>query len=81
MFVDAPHILQPVDIAPFGSTQETLDQLSSQPQPTNPAELPRGWWKANPEKTKYSGVEESVATLRELLVKDRYEVRKPVDFS
>lgn len=75
VFVDAPHVLQPADLVGFspnslGAAEAAVDV----PEP-NPADLPRGWWRSNPERTKYQGVAESVEVLRDILAKDKYEVR------
>lgn len=68
VFVDAPHILNPVDIADaFGSTNHT----ESAGAPEDPALRPRGWWTKG---KKYRGLEESIALLKEMLINDRYVV-------
>lgn len=68
VFVDAPHVLNPVDIADaFGST----GHVEASGTPEDPALRPRGWWKKGKE---YHGLEESIAFLKEMLIKERYVV-------
>ena len=74
VFVDAPHILQPVDLQGF--TSSSLGAEGTKPASTNPEDIPRGWWRTNPERTVAIGVEESLQTLKEVLMKDTYDVRQ-----
>jgi hypothetical protein len=68
VFADAPHILNPVDIADaFGSTEHTEPSGATE----DPALKPRGWWTKGKE---YRGLEESIALLKEMLIKDTYVV-------
>lgn len=68
VFVDAPHVLNPVDMADaFGSSN--LLQLTGAPE--DPTLTPRGWWTKGKE---YHGLEESIALLKDMLMKDRYVV-------
>lgn len=74
VFVDAPHVLQPADLTGLSSSSLNAQEASlADPKPENPAETPRGWWRSNPERTKYEGASESLVLLRDMLAKDRYE--------
>ncbi|KAL5521376.1 hypothetical protein ACEPAG_9302 [Sanghuangporus baumii] len=72
VFVDAPHILRPVDLEGINPTALGVAEAAVDSEP-NPEELPRGWWRTNPERTKYDGVAESVAVLRDVLAKNRFD--------
>ena len=74
VFVDAPHILLPADLEGINPTALDAAEAAMGAEP-NPEELPRGWWRTNPERTKYDGVAESVAVIRDVLAKDRFDVR------
>ena len=78
VFIDAPHVLSPVDLAEaFRSTSETssLDDLGAQEASTDsdPALAPRGWWKVDAARTKTIGLEDSILQLRDILAKDHYD--------
>ncbi|EJF61922.1 serine hydrolase FSH [Dichomitus squalens] len=78
VFIDAPHVLTPADLAEaFGSSSESssLDQLGAQEAATDsdPALLPRGWWQVDAARTKTIGLEDSILQIRDLLLKDRYD--------
>ena len=77
MFVDAPHVLLPVDLSGLNTNSLGAAEVVAEkkPEETDPAEIPRGWWRSNPERTRYDGVADSLATLRDILAKDRFEVR------
>jgi hypothetical protein len=79
VFVDAPHVLQPVDLinaharnpalsfdVPEADLQ-TVEQL-------DPLLTPRAWWRPNPERTKGVGLEESLATVKEVLKMRMFDV-------
>ncbi|KAH8115261.1 FSH1-domain-containing protein [Phellopilus nigrolimitatus] len=70
VFVDAPHVLQPADLAGFSTSALGAGDAPSAP---SPAETPRGWWRTNPERTRYDGVAESLAALRDVLAQDTFE--------
>lgn len=72
MFLDAPHVLSPADIASSFNTPEELG--ASEAAEVDPALQPRGWWKADPERKQTIGIEASVTLLRDVLQKDRYVV-------
>lgn len=66
MFVDAPHVLQPVDLV--GSTAlESLGGTEIADVNKDPLLTPRAWWKSNPERTKAHGLAESLAFIKEVL--------------
>lgn len=73
VFLDAPHILTPVDIANSFST--SLDELGAAEAATDddPALAPRGWWKTDAARTQTIGLEESLLFLRDVLQKDHYD--------
>ncbi|KAI0354543.1 FSH1-domain-containing protein [Trametes cingulata] len=78
VFVDAPHVLTPADLAEaFRSSSEesSLDDLGAPEAATetDPAMAPRGWWKVDAARTKTIGLEDSIQLLRDYLVKDHYE--------
>ncbi|KZT69633.1 FSH1-domain-containing protein [Daedalea quercina L-15889] len=77
VFVDAPHVLTPVDMAALTSQspESSLDNLGAAEAATetDPALAPRGWWRVNAERTLTNGLEDSLATLRDVLAKDRYD--------
>jgi len=73
VFLDAPHILTPVDIANSFST--SLDELGAAEAATDedPALAPRGWWKTDAARTQTIGLEESLVFLRDVLQKEQYD--------
>lgn len=70
VFVDGPHILEPVDIVGFSSQELGAAEAST----VDPALTPRAWWKSNEAKTLSFGLQKSLAVLRDVLKADRYEV-------
>lgn len=72
VFVDAPLVLQPADLAIFDS--KAINAEETTPQSKNPEDIPLGWWKADPDRTKAVGLEESLLNLKEVLMKDTYDV-------
>lgn len=70
VFIDGPHVLLPADMdgspAQYGAAEA---------EASDPALTPRGWWRANDDRTRYHGLEASIAYLRDILKADRYEVR------
>ena len=72
VFLDAPHVLSPVDLAETFNTPEELG--AAEAAESDPALQPRGWWKVDRGRTKMTGVEESLALLRDTLKKDHYDV-------
>ena len=71
VFLDAPHILQPVDL--FGDTPESLDS------PSDPNLAPRGWWKfEDAAKTIVIGLEATLVLIRDTLHGSKFDVRSPM---
>ncbi|KAH9920927.1 FSH1-domain-containing protein [Fomitopsis serialis] len=77
VFVDAPHVLTPVDMAYLTSQspESSLDNLGAAEATTetDPVLAPRGWWRVNEDRTQTNGLEESLAVLRDVLAKDHYD--------
>lgn len=67
VFLDAPHIIVPADLP--GHAQEWLQAAESNASPSEPddALTPRGWWKADADRTKMTGLHESLTLLRDTL--------------
>ena len=74
VFVDAPHVLEPVDLTGHGVTFDTFEGVSAASE--DPALKPRAWYKAEPTRTRTDGLEESLAYLRDTLKTQRFEVRR-----
>ena len=72
VFLDAPHVLSPADLAETFNTPEELG--ASDAADPDPAMQPRGWWKVDRTRTKLTGIEASFELLRDTLKKDRYVV-------
>jgi len=75
VFVDAPHVLMPVDLTGNGAT--SLDAFGAAEASTtsdDPALKPRGWWRTDPTRTRTDGLDESLAYLRDILRTQRFEV-------
>ncbi|KAI3602784.1 ovarian cancer-associated 2 protein-like protein [Moniliophthora roreri] len=71
IFLDAPHVLQPVDL--FGDTPESFDGASD--PASDPTLTPRGWWKfADSAKAKYVGIEATLDLIRDTLKTTRFDV-------
>jgi hypothetical protein len=76
VFVDAPHVLQPADLAAtFGTAG--FDSEAAPDADGDPALLPRAWWKTDATRSTSIGLEESLAALREVLRGARFDVRAP----
>lgn len=74
VFVDAPMILHPVDLANSFGNSNSLEELgAAEASETDPALQPRAWWKQKPDKTGWIGIEESLEILKQMLQKDSYE--------
>ncbi|ESK83977.1 ovarian cancer-associated 2 protein-like protein [Moniliophthora roreri MCA 2997] len=70
IFLDAPHVLQPVDL--FGDTPESFDGASD--PASDPTLTPRGWWKfADSAKAKYVGIEATLDLIRDTLKTTRFD--------
>lgn len=77
VFVDAPHVLSPVDMAAtFSTSNTTLDELGAAEAATDsdPALTPRAWWKTDAAKTQTIGLEDSLNYLRDILKDNHYDV-------
>jgi len=74
VFVDAPHVLNPVDIADaFSPGNNPADASGAIEGPEDPSLTPRGWWyKADAGKPDNGGLEISLAYMREILAKDHF---------
>ena len=84
VFVDAPHVLQPVDLinayarnstSNFDLNVPEVDLQTSEIQ--DPLLTPRAWWRPNPERTKGIGLPESLTVVRDILKTRRFEVSSP----
>ncbi|EJD40334.1 FSH1-domain-containing protein [Auricularia subglabra TFB-10046 SS5] len=67
VFLDGPHVLAAADVN-FGN----LDVVETKPEPTEPEEIPRAWWRSDETGTNYRGVEQSLLFLRDHLLKEKY---------
>lgn len=72
VFLDAPHVLSPADLAETFNTTEELG--AAEAEESDPALQPRGWWKVDRGRMKMNGIEASLDLLRDTLQKDRYVV-------
>ncbi|THG97841.1 hypothetical protein EW026_g4250 [Hermanssonia centrifuga] len=72
VFLDAPHVLSPVDLAETFNTPEELGAPEAA-QDADPALMPRGWWKVDAKRTNTNGLEASFDLLRDVLKKDHYD--------
>ncbi|KAF8161416.1 serine hydrolase FSH [Crassisporium funariophilum] len=76
VFVNAPHILLPSEM--FGSPS-SFDSVSQTEAPTeetshtNPELALRAWWKANKERNKSTGLQESIMAIKEVLVGQTFD--------
>ncbi|CCM03931.1 uncharacterized protein FIBRA_06083 [Fibroporia radiculosa] len=77
VFVDAPYLLTPVDMANLNSNlnSSTRDDLGIEESAAvqDPALSPRGWWTVQGNRNVTMGLEESLSTLRDVLAKGRYD--------
>jgi hypothetical protein len=80
VFVDAPHILQPVDVAgehvnnPALSYEFSTTELPPREE-KDPELIPRAWWQPNPERTRGIGLAESLAVIKDVLLTRKFDVR------
>ena len=72
VFVDGPMVLQPVDLDGF--TSNALGACEATTAISDPALTPRGWYKANPDRTVANGLEDALQTLKNVLLQDHYVV-------
>jgi len=67
VFINAPHVLEPVDLTGHGITLDTLGASEASAASEDPALKPRAWYKTDPTRTRTDGLEESLAFLRDTL--------------
>ncbi|KIM64014.1 hypothetical protein SCLCIDRAFT_116295, partial [Scleroderma citrinum Foug A] len=75
VFLDGPIVLQPIDLD-GDSSNASLSALGASEAAlasSDPTLAPRAWWKANPDRTVASGLEESLMVLRDVLQRERYD--------
>jgi predicted esterase len=70
VFVDAPHVLEPVDLTGLGIV---LDTSGASVTSEDPALKPRAWYKTDSTRMRTDGLEESLAYLRDTLKTQRFE--------
>ncbi|RPD57917.1 hypothetical protein L226DRAFT_547736 [Lentinus tigrinus ALCF2SS1-7] len=79
VFVDAPHLLTPADLAAaFGTSASEEAPVNDSGAPeastdSDPTLVPRGWWKTDVTLTEAIGLEDSILYLRDILSKDHYD--------
>jgi hypothetical protein len=62
VFVDAPHVLDPVDMGGNSSSTNTLESFDAPEVVNDPTLTPRGWWsKADAARGEYAGLDASLA--------------------
>lgn len=81
VFINAPHILLPADLAATFGPLEALGAGEASVEAEDPALLPRAWWRANRERTMTIGIEESITLLRDILHKNQFDVRRGAPIS
>jgi hypothetical protein len=79
VFINAPHVLEPVDLTGHGITLDALGASEVSAVSEDPALKPRAWYKSDPTRTRTDGLEESLAFLRDTLKAQRLEVRRCKD--
>ena len=75
VFVDAPHVLQPVDLTGHGTTPDAFGAPEASTTSEDTTLQPRGWWLTDPTRTRTDGLEDSLTHLRDILRTQRFEVR------
>jgi len=75
VFINAPHVLEPVDLTGHGMTLDTLGASEASAASEDPALKPRAWYKSDPTRTRTDGLEESLAFLRDTVKTQCFEVR------
>jgi len=73
VFVDAPHVLEPVDLTGHGTHLDAFGAPEASVASEDPTLKPRGWWLTDPTRTRTDGLEESLAHLRDILRTQRFE--------
>ena len=81
MFVDAPMVLQPADLNGW-SAQYTAQMIPAElgaaeasVTADDPALMPRAWYRPNKERTIYTGIEDSILMIRDVLKQRKFDVR------
>ncbi|KAL1679009.1 serine hydrolase-domain-containing protein [Schizophyllum commune] len=86
VFVDAPLILEPADIAgsspqntatKVDGTEAALASVGAAEVATDASMIPRGWWKKDPTSDRAVGIEDSIAVIKEVLQKRRFDLERP----
>ncbi|KAF8712404.1 hypothetical protein AX14_013123 [Amanita brunnescens Koide BX004] len=80
VFVDAPVVLQPADLNGL-SAQNTAQQTvlaelgaaEASATTDDPALTPRAWWKSNKERTVFTGMEDSILMIRDVLKQRKFD--------
>jgi Serine hydrolase (FSH1) len=75
VFVDAPHVLRPVDLTGHSATPDAFGAPEASATSEDPALQPRGWWLTDLTRTRTDGLEDSLRQLRDILRTQRFEVR------
>ncbi|CCO37155.1 hypothetical protein BN14_11307 [Rhizoctonia solani AG-1 IB] len=70
VFLDAPILLQPVDMPQTFASAEALDTVKAPPE--EPELQPRAWWRANSDKTDYYHVPETIDYLKNYLKDQKF---------
>ncbi|CAE6437446.1 unnamed protein product [Rhizoctonia solani] len=70
VFLDAPIMLQPADMPQGVASVEALDTIKAAPE--EPELQPRAWWKANPDRTVYYHLPETIEYLKNYLKDQRF---------
>ncbi|KAH9965421.1 FSH1-domain-containing protein [Russula dissimulans] len=73
VFIDAPHVLEPVDLTGHGVSFDAVGASEASTTSEDPARKPRGWYTTDPTRTRTDGLEESLAHLRDILSTQRFE--------
>ncbi|CAE6424845.1 unnamed protein product [Rhizoctonia solani] len=70
VFLDAPILLQPVDMPQSSASVEALDTVKAPPEES---ELqPRAWWRGNQDKNGYHHIPETIEYLKNFLKDQRF---------
>ncbi|KAI0295293.1 serine hydrolase-domain-containing protein [Russula brevipes] len=77
VFVDAPHVLEPVDLTGHGTHLDAFGAPEASVASEDPTLKPRGWWLTDPTRTRTDGLDESLAHLRDILRTQRFELERP----
>ncbi|CAE6346996.1 unnamed protein product [Rhizoctonia solani] len=78
VFLDAPILLQPVDMPQSAASVEALDTVKAPPE--EPELQPRAWWRANSDKTDYYHVPETIEYLKNYLKDQKFNLEQPEEY-